>query len=115
MTTSTSPHRSFKEWVSYVWHEGMARHVFVFREDHTPLDLPLIVVILGALLAPWLLAIGVVVALVAGYRLEIRRTPDEAVDDALAEGGDLPPGPVPGPPDEPAAGTEAPMPPDAGE
>jgi hypothetical protein len=64
---------SFGDRVKNIWHEGAVRHVIVRKGDQRPVDLPLTAVVISAILAPWLLAIGVVVAIVMGYKMETER------------------------------------------
>lgn len=73
-----------QEQIKALWHAGIVRHVYVRKDDHTPLDLPLLLVIAGGILAPWLLGIGVVVALLLGYRLEVLNL-EAAVEEPAAE------------------------------
>lgn len=63
----------FKAWVKYVWAEGLARRVIVEKGDEAIVRLPLTVVIIGAAVAPWLAAAGLVVAVVTGCRLAVER------------------------------------------
>jgi len=57
----------------WAWHEGLVRHVIVHKDGNRPIDLPLTAVIVGGILAPWLLAIGVVVAVITGFKMETER------------------------------------------
>lgn len=88
---SPAPSRSFRQWLGYIWAEGLARHVIVEKksEGKRPVNLPLTFIIAGGILAPWLLALGVVAAVVFGYSLHVEgggqpapAEPEAAVDDA---------------------------------
>lgn len=101
--------RSFRQWVRDTWNAGMAIRAIVEKEGRRIVDLPLNVVIIAGILAPWALGIGVVVAVIAGYRLYTERPPAaeaeapeaaapapeapaaEAPVDAVAEAGITPP------------------------
>lgn len=66
--------RSFLEQVKHIIHEGNVRHAVVeSKSGHRYVDLPLTLVILGAAFAPWLAAIGVVIAVVAGSAMRVER------------------------------------------
>ncbi len=99
-----------QEQLKSLWRAGMVRHVYVRKEGHTPIDLPLLLVLAGGLLAPWLLGIGVVVALLLGYRLDVEILED-ATDQGEGEAGDggedLPRATLATPPGEDAIPPEA--------
>lgn len=76
--------RSFGDRVKYYWHESLARHVTFRKGDRTALDLPLLVVIIAAIVAPWLAAGAVVVALIVGYEIRMRRDEEPAAEHAAA-------------------------------
>lgn len=78
MTPTTTPaDRSFRARLRYVLPEGSVRHAVVDSKGaHRYIDLPLTVVIVGAVLAPWLAAIGAVVAVVAGCSIRVERHGD---------------------------------------
>ncbi len=78
-----------QEQLKSLWHAGMVRHVYVRKDEHTPVDLPLLVVIVVGMFAPWLLGIGLVIALLLGYRFEVENT-EETAAAASAGGDDLP-------------------------
>lgn len=86
--------RSFGEWVRYVWDEGLARHVIIEKaaEGKRPVNLPLTFVLVGGLLAPWLLALGVLVAVLRGYAIRVegggQPAPTEPLDEAAADVAD---------------------------
>ncbi len=81
---------SFGDRVRWAWHEGLVRHVVVHKDDKRPLDLPLTAVIVGGILAPWLLAIGVVVAVIAGYKMETERHEEPAPAPPEMPAGEAP-------------------------
>jgi hypothetical protein len=101
--------RSFRQWVRDTWNAGMAIHAIVEKGGRRIVDLPLNVVIIAGILAPWALGIGVVVAVIAGYRLYTERPPAAQAEapedttpapeapaaevpvDAVAEAGITPP------------------------
>ena len=61
MDTSTSEQETgFKAFVRRVWQAGLERRVTVTREERTLVDVPLTVIVIGGVLAPWLLALGAV-------------------------------------------------------
>lgn len=76
--------RSFTQQLKYLWDESLARHVIVRRDDQQPVDLPLLVIIVAAIVAPWLVAGGAIVGLVMGYRIDMTR-PGSGVADAAAD------------------------------
>jgi hypothetical protein len=90
-----APRSSFGDRVRWLWHEGLVRHVVVQKDGHRPIDLPLTAIIVGGVLAPWLLAIGVVVAVITGYKMETERHEEHP----------------PAPPETPAAEAPAEQPP----
>ena len=99
-----------QEQLKSLWRAGMVRHVYVRKEGHTPIDLPLLLVLAGGLLAPWLLGIGVVVALLVGYRLDVEIVEDAAEADGEAAdeaADDLPRATLATPPGEDAIPPEA--------
>lgn len=55
-------------------HEGHVRRVIIRREGQTAMEIPLTVAIIGTLLAPWLAAIGAMVALLTNCTIEVVRT-----------------------------------------
>jgi|GEM_PF-3576501 len=69
--------RSFSDRLKHYWNESLVRHVVFRKGDRKALDLPLLVVIIAAIVAPWLAAGAVVVALIVGYEIRVRR--EEAV------------------------------------
>lgn len=80
-----------QEQLKSLWHAGMVRHVYVRKDEHTPVDLPLLVVIVVGMFAPWLLGIGLVIALLLGYRFEVENTEETAAAAGDGDGGeDLP-------------------------
>jgi len=106
--------RSFGERLTYWWHESLVRHVRIEKETKTALNLPLLVVIVAAVVAPWLAAGAVIVALVMGYHIRMSREQETSGSQPAAEGEvttapewDLTtadaPAPPPAPPAPPAA------------
>jgi hypothetical protein len=73
---------STKDRLKELFHEGMVRHVVVRKEARSIVDLPLNLVILGTLLAPWLVGIGALIALLTGYRISMDRRDDTAAAPA---------------------------------
>ena len=66
--------------------------------DRSIADLPLTIVVVGTILAPWLAALLALIALLTGYRIEMRR---EAEKDAAPTAPPPPAAPeAPAPPDE---------------
>ncbi len=62
---------SFMDKVKQVVHEGNVRHVVVEKGGRRVVDLPLTLIIIGAVLAPWIVAILAVVSLLLEYRISI--------------------------------------------
>ncbi len=86
MDTSTSEQESgFKAFVRRVWHGGLVRRVIVTREGRTLVDVPLTVIVIGGVLAPWLLALGAVVAVLTGCQLAVRQPEPLAAERPLVE------------------------------
>ena len=84
--TETEPEqkRGFGEWVKYLWDEGIARKFIITHDDKNIVDLPLLIVVIAALVAPWLVAIGIVIAVVLGATISVKRKGGD--DEASAEG-----------------------------
>jgi len=57
-------------------HEGNVRRVAIKQGDHTILEFPLTVGVVGAALAPTLAAIGAVAALITDCTIEVERSDD---------------------------------------
>jgi len=55
-------------------HEGNVRRIIIRQSDLTIAEFPLMVGVVGTLLAPWLAAAGVIGALVANCTIEIVRS-----------------------------------------
>jgi len=71
--------------VRHILHEGNVRHAVVeSKGGHRFVDLPLTLVIVGAAFAPWLAAIGVVIAVVAGCSLRVERHGETAEEPGPA-------------------------------
>ena len=62
-------------------HEGNVRRIIIKQNDHTLLEIPLVVGVAGVLLAPVWAAVGVLGALIAQCSLEVVRT-DQPVEVA---------------------------------
>ena len=55
-------------------HEGAVRRIIVKNpQGQVLLDVPLTILVIVTLVAPWLVAIGVVLALAANYSMEMQR------------------------------------------
>jgi Domain of unknown function (DUF4342) len=55
-------------------HEGSVRRVIVKNpQGQVMLDVPLTILVIVTLVAPWLVAVGAVVALAASYSMEMQR------------------------------------------
>lgn len=65
--------RSLQQTLRYAWDEGLARHVVISRDGRSALDLPLTAALVLAVFLPPLVAIGAVVTVMLGYRIEMRR------------------------------------------
>jgi hypothetical protein len=80
--------RDFNQRVREVVHEGNVRYFRVVKGDRVYVDVPLTLFLLGVIIGPFLVVVGLVTALVKGARMEfIRRGEDE---DALGDlAGDL--------------------------
>jgi hypothetical protein len=89
---ATTGNRSFGQWVRDTWAAGMAIRVIVEKEDRRIVDLPLNVIIIAGILAPWALGIGVVVAVVTGYRMYTERP--VPAQDTTAAASEQPPEPA---------------------
>lgn len=75
----TSESTSITDRLKALFQEGNARHVLMKKDTSQLVNLPLNIVLLGTLLAPWLVLIGIVIGLVKGYRLELTN-PDRHED-----------------------------------
>ena len=84
--------RGFGEWVKYLWDEGIARKFIITHNEKNVVDLPLLVVVVAALVAPWLVAIGIVIAVVMGATISVKRR----ADDGEAGAGSDPESPAEG-------------------
>jgi hypothetical protein len=84
MADTASVKERAKSWLDM----GMERHFTVRKGEHVAVDIPLLFAIVGALLAPWLAVIGVIIAVVKDYELKVV-TPEAPMDiDQLMAGGD---------------------------
>ena len=59
--------------VKKLLHEGNVRHIHILRNNKTVLELPLVVVAVGVLIAPVAAAIGLLAALVTECTLVVER------------------------------------------
>ena len=72
--------------------KGNATHLVIDKGGKTVVDLPLTIVVIGAVLAPWLAAAGAIVAVVTGHRMSInnpegaRGDAESATETVVAEG-----------------------------
>jgi hypothetical protein len=55
-------------------HEGNVRRIIIKQDEHTVAEFPLMIGVVGALLAPQLAALGAIAALVTECSIEIERT-----------------------------------------
>jgi hypothetical protein len=93
----------FRAWLKFVWREGLARKMVVEKGESTIVRLPLTAVVVGAALAPWIAAVGLVVAVIAGCRLTVEREPlpsEQGAEPAAVPETEAPGAVAPG---EPAA------------
>jgi hypothetical protein len=68
-------------------HEGNVRRIIIKQEGHTIMEIPLTVGVVGAIMAPALVAIGAIGALLTQCSIEVVRSerPGEAVQDKVDE------------------------------
>ena len=57
--------------------EGNVRRIVIKQQDRTIAEFPLMVGVVGAVLAPVLAAIGAIIALVKDCRIEVERTDEK--------------------------------------
>jgi hypothetical protein len=69
--------------------EGNVRRIIVRQSDQTVAEFPLTAGVAGALLAPWLAALGAIAALVTDCSIEVERVgrPSQARADEASDGG----------------------------
>jgi hypothetical protein len=60
--------------VKKLFHEGNVRRIIIKHEGQPALEIPLTVGVVGALLAPWLAALGAMGALLTQCTIEVVRT-----------------------------------------
>jgi hypothetical protein len=66
------------EKIKELIHEGNVRRVIIKDDEgKTLLEIPVTLGVIGALLAPWLAAIGAVAAMVAQLKIEVVRSEEE--------------------------------------
>ena len=84
--TESSREPGFMGWVKYLWVEGLARKFIITHDGKDVVNLPLLIVLLAALVAPWLVAIGIIVAVVMGARIAVERKAGGAeATDSIAD------------------------------
>ena len=66
-------------------HEGNVRRIIIKQEGHTIMEIPLTVGVVGVIMAPALVAIGAIGALLSQCSIEVVRSerPGEAVQDKV--------------------------------
>ena len=62
------------ERVKALVHEGNVRHIIIRQGEHTIVEFPLTVGVVGTLLVPWLAAVGAIGALVTNCTIEVVRS-----------------------------------------
>lgn len=67
--------RSFTSTVRRILHEGNIRHLVVRKHDRSLIDLPLTIVVIATVVAPWLVGIGLVAAVIASYTVSVVKEP----------------------------------------
>lgn len=67
------------ERVKQIIHEGNVRRVIVKQGEHTVVEFPLTIGVVGALLAPALAALGAVAALITECTIDVERTAEPLV------------------------------------
>jgi hypothetical protein len=60
--------------VKEVIHEGNVRRIVIKQDEHTVVEFPLTVGVIGAVLAPTLAAVGAAAALLTNCTIEVERT-----------------------------------------
>lgn len=94
--TQLEQERSVSERLKHLWHEGMVRHVTMRKGDIVPMNVPLNLVVLATLVAPWLVAIAAVIGLLKGYSIEMSREPESNPAPAAGDSPDEQPPVAPG-------------------
>ena len=72
------------EQVKRLIHEGNVRRINVKQGDHTIVEFPLTIGVVGTLIAPVLAAVGAIAALLADCTLEIERTDTPKASETTA-------------------------------
>lgn len=62
------------ETVKKLMHEGNVTHIFIKHDEHTVLEIPVTIGVIGLVLAPVLAAVAAVAATLAHCTLEVVRT-----------------------------------------
>ncbi len=65
-------------------HEGIVRRVIVKRGDETLVHIPVIAIVITAVAAPWLVALGVVAALLSHCTISVQRVDQEQEPTSLS-------------------------------
>jgi hypothetical protein len=65
--------------VKQLIHEGNVRRIIVKQGEHTVVEFPLTVGVVGALLAPMLAALGAIAALITECTIEVERSEEIAI------------------------------------
>jgi len=83
MITQTEPQTTHEELhimsenllttVKRLIHEGNVRRIIIKQDEHTVLELPLTVGVVGVVLAPALVAVGAISALLTNCTIEVER------------------------------------------
>jgi hypothetical protein len=90
------------ERVKGLIHEGNVRRIVIRQGDHSVVEFPLTVGVVGTVAAPVLAAVGAIAALLTSCSIEVQRegpgaaaseTPVPAGEAGPADGGDAPPEP----------------------
>lgn len=76
---STVEKKGLGERIGDIVREGNARHIIAEKEGRRLVDLPLTVIVISVILAPWLVAILAAIAVIAGYSIRMETpTPSTA-------------------------------------
>lgn len=71
-------------------HEGNVRRIVVKQGDHTVVEFPLTLGVVGAVLAPVLAAVGAIAALITDCSIEVERVEPSAAPAEPEDGKDRP-------------------------
>ncbi|MCC6419272.1 MAG: DUF4342 domain-containing protein [Gemmataceae bacterium] len=78
---------SLTDRLRHLWSEGLTRHVVVAQGDHRVLDLPLTIVVVATVLAPWLVGVGALLALLTAHHIGLERRGNDAPAPASPDAG----------------------------